>query len=53
MQSKQYLKNLFQLNFAVLIISTSGTLGRYIELPVPMIIFLRAAIGGVFFIPFL
>jgi drug/metabolite transporter (DMT)-like permease len=48
MQSKQYLKNLFQLNFAVLIISTSGTLGRYIELPVPMIIFLRAAIGGVF-----
>ncbi len=48
MQSKQYLKNLFQLNFAVLIISTSGTLGRYIDLPVPMIIFLRAAIGGVF-----
>lgn len=48
MQSKQYLKNLFQLNFSVLIISTSGTLGRYIDLPVPMIIFLRAAIGGVF-----
>ena len=48
MQSKQYLKNLIQLNFAVLIISTSGTLGRYIELPVPVIIFLRAAIGGFF-----
>ena len=48
MQSKQYLKNLIQLNFAVLIISTSGTLGRYIDLPVPMIIFLRAIIGGVF-----
>ncbi len=48
MQSKQYLKYLIQLNFAVLIISTSGTLGRYIDLPVPMIIFLRAIIGGVF-----
>lgn len=48
MQKKQYLKNLIQLNFAVLMISTSGTLGRYIELPVPLIIFLRAAIGGIF-----
>ena len=48
MQKKQYLKNLIQLNLAVLMISTSGTLGRYIELPVPLIIFLRAAIGGVF-----
>ena len=48
MQKKKYLKNLIQLNFAVLMISTSGTLGRYIELPVPLIIFLRAAIGGVF-----
>ena len=48
MQTKQYLKNLIQLNFAVLIISTSGTLGRYIELPVPLIILLRALIGGVF-----
>lgn len=46
MQKKQYLKNLIQLNFAVLFISTSGTLGRYIELPVPLIIFLRSAIGG-------
>jgi len=48
MQKKQYLKNLIQLNFAVLIISTSGTLGRYIDLPVPLIILLRALIGGVF-----
>ena len=47
MQKKQYLKNLIQLNFAVLMISTSGTLGRYIDLPVPLIILLRAAIGGV------
>ena len=48
MQKKQYLKNLVQLNFAVLIISTSGTLGRSIDLSVPMIIFLRAFIGGFF-----
>ena len=48
MQKKQYLKNLVQLNFAVLIISTSGTLGRYIDLSVPVIIFLRAFIGGSF-----
>ena len=48
MHKKQYLQNLLQLNFAVLIISTSGTLGRYIELPVPSIILLRALIGGIF-----
>ena len=48
MQKKQYLQNLIQLNFAVLVISTSGTLGRYIELPVPLIILLRSLIGGVF-----
>jgi drug/metabolite transporter (DMT)-like permease len=48
MQKQQYLKNLIQLNFAVLMISTSGTLGRYIELPIPLIIVLRALLGGVF-----
>ena len=48
MQKKKYLQNLIQLNFAVLVISTSGTLGRYIELPVPLIILLRSLIGGVF-----
>ena len=42
---KTVFKNLVQLNFAVLIISTSGTLGRYIELSVPVIIFLRAFIA--------
>ena len=48
MHKKKYLQNLIELNFAVLIISTSGTLGRYIELPVPLIILLRALIGGLF-----
>lgn len=48
MQKQQYLRNLIQLNFAVLLISTSGTLGRYIDLPVPLIILLRAFLGGIF-----
>ncbi len=48
MQKQQYLQNLIQLNFAVLMISTSGALGRYIDLPVPLIILLRAFLGGIF-----
>ncbi|NBS18616.1 MAG: EamA/RhaT family transporter [Flavobacteriia bacterium] len=48
MQKKQYLQNLLQLNLAVLMISTSGTLGRYIDLPVFLIIALRASLGGIF-----
>ncbi|HCZ09554.1 MAG TPA: EamA family transporter [Flavobacteriaceae bacterium] len=48
MQKQQYFKNLIQLNFAVLLISTSGTLGRYIDLPVPLIILLRSFFGGIF-----
>lgn len=48
MHKQQYLRNLIQLNFAVLLISTSGTLGRYIDLPVPLIILLRAFLGGIF-----
>ena len=52
MQKNNSLLNLLQLNFAVLIISTSGTLGRYIDLPVPLIIALRASLGGVFLILF-
>ena len=52
MQKNSSLLNLIQLNFAVLLISTSGTLGRYIELPVPLIIVLRASLGAVFLILF-
>ena len=47
MQKNRSLINLFQLNFAVLIISTSGALGRFIELPVPIIIALRTCLGAV------
>lgn len=38
-------KNLLELNIAVLLISTSGALGRYIDLPVPLVIGLRALIA--------
>ena len=47
MQKNSSLINLLQLNFAVLLISTSGALGRFIELPVPLIIALRACLGSV------
>jgi drug/metabolite transporter (DMT)-like permease len=46
MPKNNSLQHLFQLNFAVLLISTSGTLGRHIDLPVPVIIASRALIGG-------
>lgn len=41
-------QNLLELNLAILFISTSGALGRYIDLPVPVIICTRAIIGGFF-----
>ena len=47
MQINSSLINLLQLNFAVLLISTSGALGRFIELPVPLIIALRACLGTI------
>ena len=47
MQKNSSIINLLQLNFAVLLISTSGALGRFIELPVPLIIALRACLGSV------
>lgn len=42
-QGSQFL----QLGLAILIMSSSGTLGRYIDLPVPVIIWIRCAIGSV------
>lgn len=41
------LKNILELNIAVIFMSTSGALARYIELPVPIIIWLRALIAGI------
>ncbi|UZO79854.1 DMT family transporter [Aquimarina sp. ERC-38] len=43
-----HLANVAMLNLAMLLISTSGTLGRYIDAPVFMTIFLRAVLGTLF-----
>jgi len=42
MDNRSNLRQFVELNFAVLLISTSGVLGRYIELAVPLTIFIRA-----------
>ena len=47
MSNNKNLQYLLELNFAVIFISTSGALGRYIDLPVPVIILLRSLIAGV------
>ncbi|SDB65377.1 Threonine/homoserine efflux transporter RhtA [Flavobacteriaceae bacterium MAR_2010_188] len=41
-------KQLAILLLATVIISTSGTLGRFIDMPVPVIIWWRCALGGIF-----
>jgi len=46
-KTKSKYSDLFELNLAILFISTSGVLGKYIDLPVPIIIFLRAFIAGI------
>ncbi|MFH6984865.1 DMT family transporter [Marinoscillum luteum] len=43
----QQLAHLLQLGLAIFIMSSSGTLGRYIELPPPVTIWLRCIIGAV------
>ncbi len=45
-KNNQHLKNILELNFAMLLISTSGVLGRYIDMPVPIIIGYRAILAG-------
>ncbi|MBQ4821620.1 DMT family transporter [Aquimarina sp. MMG016] len=42
MQKNIHLRNILELNLAMLFISTSGALGRYIDMPVPVIIGFRA-----------
>ncbi len=46
-KTNQHLRNVLELNLAMLLISTSGALGRYIEMPVPVIIAFRAMFAGV------
>ncbi|MFD1316620.1 DMT family transporter [Namhaeicola litoreus] len=42
------LQHILELNLALICISTSGALGRYIDMPVPITIGLRACLGGIF-----
>ncbi|MEM6514962.1 MAG: DMT family transporter [Bacteroidota bacterium] len=41
-------KNLFFLTLATIFISTSGALGKYIDMPTPVIIWWRCALAGLF-----
>ena len=43
-----HFRNIIELNFAMLLVSTSGALGRYIETPVFITIFFRAALAMLF-----
>lgn len=45
LKPKSFHSKLIELNLSVIFISTSGVLGRYIDLPVPIIIFIRALIA--------
>lgn len=47
MSSNKHFQNILELNLAMLLISTSGVLGRYIEMPVPVIIGFRALFAAV------
>lgn len=44
----QHFKNILELNLAVLLISTSGVLGRYISMPPPITIWLRCLLAALF-----
>ncbi|PCJ95535.1 MAG: EamA family transporter [Flavobacteriaceae bacterium] len=47
MPKSNHIKNLLSLNVALLLISSSGVLGRYIDMPVPIIIGSRALYAGI------
>jgi drug/metabolite transporter (DMT)-like permease len=46
-KSKSYLYNSLQLNLAIFLISTSGPLGKFIEVPIPITIGSRAFLGSI------
>ena len=52
MRNSYKLQNLFQINLAMLLISTSGVLGRYITLPPSITIFWRALFAMIFLAAF-
>lgn len=47
MPQNKSLQNLLELNIAIIFISTSGALGRHIDLPVPVIICSRSILAGI------
>ncbi|WP_445732716.1 DMT family transporter [Mariniflexile sp.] len=48
----QHSNHLLQLTLATLFISTSGALGKYIDLPTPVVIWWRCFLGGLFLYAF-
>lgn len=46
--NNQHLRNILELNFAMLLVSTSGALGRYIDMPVMVTIGIRAILAAIF-----
>ena len=48
MTKNNNLKYIIELNIAIIFMSTSGALARYINLPVPVVIASRALLGGIF-----
>lgn len=45
MKSQRFYTNILELNLAILFISTSGVLGKYIDLPVPSLICIRSVLA--------
>jgi drug/metabolite transporter (DMT)-like permease len=52
LKNNTHLKHLLEINIAMLFISTSGALGRYVDLPVPVIIGARSLLALVFLLLF-
>jgi drug/metabolite transporter (DMT)-like permease len=53
MSAQRTFQNLLQINLAVVFMGTSGFFGRYIDLPVPVIICSRSLLAGLFLFLFL
>lgn len=52
MNEKSHLNNLLLLTVATLFISTSGALGKFIDMPIPVIIWWRSALAAIFLLLF-
>lgn len=52
MKQNLHFKHLFLLTIATLLISSSGTLGKYIDLPTPVVIWWRSALATIFLLVF-